>query len=100
MMRRSWIKSTEEIPLVRQCELAMVTRSTVYAACEPVKVDEDELLLCRLIDEEYTKRPFYGTRRMMVFLRHAGYVVRHPTGNNLPTLLCLLSSFCVAMTVT
>nr|VFJ64717.1 MAG: putative transposase [Candidatus Kentron sp. FM] len=53
----------------------MVTRSTVYAACEPVKVDEDELLLCRLIDEEYTKRPFYGTRRMVVFLRHAGYVV-------------------------
>nr|VFJ50237.1 MAG: Maltoporin N-terminal extension [Candidatus Kentron sp. FM]VFJ52822.1 MAG: Maltoporin N-terminal extension [Candidatus Kentron sp. FM]VFK09056.1 MAG: Maltoporin N-terminal extension [Candidatus Kentron sp. FM] len=26
--------------------------------------------------------------------------VRHPTGNNLPTLLCLSSSFCVAMTVT
>ncbi|VFN07918.1 MAG: putative transposase [Candidatus Kentron sp. G] len=60
---------------MRQCELAMVTRSTVYAAREPVKVDEDELLLCRLIGEEYTKRPFYGTRRMVVFLRHAGYVV-------------------------
>ena len=75
MMRRSWIESSGEISLVRQCELAMVTRSTVYAACEPVKVDEDELLLCRLIDEEYTKRPFYGTRRMVVFLRRAGYVV-------------------------
>ena len=75
MMRRSWIESSGEISLVRQCELAMVTRSTVYAAREPVKVDEDELLLCRLIGEEYTKRPFYGTRRMVVFLRHAGYVV-------------------------
>ena len=26
--------------------------------------------------------------------------IRHLTGNNLPTLLCLLFSFCVAMTVT
>nr|VFJ60834.1 MAG: hypothetical protein BECKFM1743C_GA0114222_102817 [Candidatus Kentron sp. FM]VFJ61905.1 MAG: hypothetical protein BECKFM1743A_GA0114220_102953 [Candidatus Kentron sp. FM]VFK12830.1 MAG: hypothetical protein BECKFM1743B_GA0114221_102573 [Candidatus Kentron sp. FM] len=26
--------------------------------------------------------------------------LRHPTGNNLPTLLCLLSGLCVAMTVT
>ncbi len=75
MTRRSWIKSTEEISLVRQCELAMVTRSTVYAARQPVEVDEGELLLCRLIDEEYTKRPFYGTRRMVVFFKQAGYVV-------------------------
>ncbi|VFN01686.1 MAG: clan AA aspartic protease, AF_0612 family [Candidatus Kentron sp. G] len=29
-----------------------------------------------------------------------GIAVRHLTGNNLPTLLCLLFSFCVAMTVT
>nr|VFJ45572.1 MAG: hypothetical protein BECKFM1743C_GA0114222_100271 [Candidatus Kentron sp. FM] len=64
----------------------MVTRSTVYAACEPVKVDEDELLLCRLIDEEYTKRPFYGTRRMVVFLRWSQYQPRpSPTpGLSLP----------------
>jgi len=33
------------------------------------------LLLCRLIDEEYTNRPFYGSRRMVVFLRGAGHVV-------------------------
>ncbi len=75
MMRRSWIEPTEEVSLVRQCELAMVTRSTVYAARQSAEVDEDELLLCRLIDEEYTKRPFYGTRRMVVILKQAGYVV-------------------------
>src|SRR3546814_19791011 len=26
----------------------------------------------RLIDEEYTRHPFYGSRRMGVFLRHGG----------------------------
>nr|VFJ55090.1 MAG: putative transposase [Candidatus Kentron sp. DK] len=75
MTRRSWIEPSDEISLVRQCELMMVTRSTVYAARQPVEVDEEELLLCRLIDEEYTRRPFYGTRRMVVFLKQAGYVV-------------------------
>lgn len=33
------------------------------------------MLLCRLIDEEYTSRPFYGSRRMVVFLRGLGHVV-------------------------
>jgi putative transposase len=36
---------------------------------------ESDLLLCRLIDEEYTSRPFYGSRRMAVFLRTLGHVV-------------------------
>jgi putative transposase len=75
MMRRSWIEPTEGISLVRQCELAMVTRSTVYAVHQPVEMDDGDLLLCRLLDEEYTKRPFYGTRRMVAFLKQAGYVV-------------------------
>ncbi|MHB1949801.1 MAG: IS3 family transposase [Gammaproteobacteria bacterium] len=29
----------------------------------------------KLIDEEYTKHPFYGTRRMRRFLRNQGYRV-------------------------
>jgi len=33
------------------------------------------LLLCRLIDEQYTNRPFYGSRRMVVYLRQAGHRV-------------------------
>lgn len=74
MTRRSWIGPAEEVPVVRQCELATVTRSTVYASRQP-ELDEEELLLCRLIDEEYTRRPFYGTRRMVVFLKQAGHAV-------------------------
>ena len=33
------------------------------------------MLLCRLIDEQYTNRPFYGSRRMVVHLGQQGYVV-------------------------
>ena len=33
------------------------------------------LLLMNLIDEEYTKHPFYGTRRMMHYLRNLGHWV-------------------------
>ena len=75
MKRRSWIEPNEEIPVVRQCELASVTRSTVYAQRRPVEMDETDRLLCRLIDEEYTRRPFYGSRRMVVFLKRGGHEV-------------------------
>jgi hypothetical protein len=37
--------------------------------------DKEDLLLCRLIDEEYTRRPFYGSRRMVVCLRRLGHIV-------------------------
>lgn len=60
---------------MRQCELAGVSRATVYARQQP-KVDRaDDLLLCRLIDEEYTRHPYYGSRRMAVYLRNQGYSV-------------------------
>jgi putative transposase len=36
---------------------------------------EKELTLLRLVDEEYTRHPFYGSRRMVVFLRGKGYPV-------------------------
>ncbi|CUI05743.1 Mobile element protein [Janthinobacterium sp. CG23_2] len=76
--RMSWIDGAEELPLSRQCELAELVRSTVYrrlVAKVPHDADAEDLLLCRLIDEEYTNRPFYGSRRMVVFLRGAGHLV-------------------------
>ena len=75
MTRHTWISVEEEIPLSRQCELTSVARSTVYARKCPAQVDETDLFLCRLIDEEYTRRPFYGSRRMVVFLKRKGYLV-------------------------
>lgn len=76
--RLGWIDGADELPLSRQCELAEVARATVYrrlTAQIPQDANPEDLLLCGLIDEEYTRRPFYGSRRMVVFLRAAGHVV-------------------------
>lgn len=73
-----WIDGEDELPLSRQCALAEVPRATVYrrrAAKMAQEASVMDLLLCRLIDEEYTNRPFYGSRRMVVFLRAASHIV-------------------------
>jgi putative transposase len=62
-----------EISLRRQCELLGVNRSGVYY--QPRGESAENLQLMRLIDEEYTRRPFYGSRRMMRWLREQGYPV-------------------------
>lgn len=75
--RQGWIDGADKLPLKRQCELAEVSRATTYRKRHTAEreADADDLQLCRLIDEEYTKRPFYGSRRMVKFLRNQGYVV-------------------------
>jgi putative transposase len=39
------------------------------------EADQTDLQLCALIDEEYTRHPFYGSRRMVVFLLRQGHLV-------------------------
>ena len=75
MTRRGWVDSESDVAVVRQCELAGVSRATVYAQKAPSPIDQSDLLYSQLIDEEYTRHPFYGTRRMVVFLSKAGHVV-------------------------
>ena len=59
----------------QQCELVGLNRSTYYYS--PAAESELNLALMRLIDEQYTRTPFYGRRRMTAFLRRPphGYVV-------------------------
>ena len=38
-------------------------------------VAERDLILLKLLDEEYTRHPFYGTRRMRRYLQDCGYCV-------------------------
>jgi putative transposase len=52
-----------------------VSRATVYAQRRPKIGCEVELLLCRLIDEEYTRHPFLGSRKMIPFLLGKGHRV-------------------------
>jgi len=61
------------MPVVRQCGLLELSRSTFYY--QPVGEDVYNLALMRLIDEQFTKRPFYGVPRMTESLRRTGYGV-------------------------
>jgi putative transposase len=75
MMRQTWIDQEDAVSIVQQCGLAGVSRSTVYAHRQPPAIDESNLLISRLIDEEYTRHPFYGSRKMVIFLKKSGHLV-------------------------
>jgi putative transposase len=62
-----------QLSIVRQCELLGLARSSYYY--EPAPESEEDLLLMRLLDEQYTRTPFYGKRKMVVFLQEQGYAV-------------------------
>ena len=59
-MRRSWIERLHPVlSISSQCALAGVNRSSWYY---PARVENEEnLVLMRLLDEQYTRTPFYGS---------------------------------------
>ncbi len=63
--------------LSRQCKLLKVTRSVAYEQKKRAlkAIDEHECLLLQLLDEEYTRHPFYGSRRMTKYLCDCGHAV-------------------------
>jgi putative transposase len=66
--KRTLIKPDHlEIPVYRQCELLGLSRSSYDY--RPRAESELNLLLMRLIDEQYTRRPLYGVPRMTTWLR-------------------------------
>jgi putative transposase len=73
MKRAEVEKETTMMSVVRQCGLLELSRSTFYY--QPLGENAYNLALMRLIDEQFTKRPFYGVPRMTVSLRRIGYGV-------------------------
>ncbi len=75
--RQSWIAQDETLALSQQCKLLKVNRSVVYAHKNRVlkSIDKNESLLLTLLDEEYTRHPFYGSRRMTKYLCGLGHKV-------------------------
>lgn len=59
--------SHPDLSLRRQCELIGLNRSAWYY--EPAQESAENLRLMRLIDEQYTRTPFYGWPRMTAYLR-------------------------------
>ncbi len=61
------------LSLVRQCILLAVSRASVYY--RPVPTRAEDLELMALMDRQYLKTPFYGSRRMKAWLLREGYLV-------------------------
>ena len=57
----------------RQCQLLGVNRTGLYY--QPIDESVENLQLMRLLDEQYTRCPFYGVLRMTAWLRHQGHQV-------------------------
>jgi putative transposase len=67
------INRKHELPVVRQCQLLDLARSTAYY--QPVPVSEADSLLMRRIDELHLKWPFLGARRLRDLLKTEGFEV-------------------------
>jgi len=62
-----------EIPIYRQCELLGLSRSGYYY--QPQGESPLNMHLMNLIDEQYTKMPFYGVEKMTAWLVKTGFKV-------------------------
>lgn len=67
------IDRAHELPVLRQCELLALSRSTAYYRPQPVS--EADLTLMRRIDELHLKWPFLGSRRLRDLLNSEGFTV-------------------------
>jgi len=88
-VRKQWVGATEPLPLMRQCELTGVARSTIYTHRLVVQPDEQELALLALIDAEYTRHPFYGSRKIVHYLQSLGHTINRKRVQRLMGILCL-----------
>jgi len=62
-----------DISVTCQCELLGLSRSTYYYQAR--EMDNLNLILMNLIDEQFTRTPFYGVPRMTAWLRRQSYQV-------------------------
>jgi putative transposase len=61
------------LSVVRQCELVSISRSGFYY--QPAGETPLNLMLMRLIDEQFLQTPWYGSRQMARHLKREGYSV-------------------------
>ncbi|NCO53570.1 MAG: IS3 family transposase, partial [Deltaproteobacteria bacterium] len=67
---RQMIEPRHEPSISRQCRLLGISRSSFYYVPRPM--DSEDLELMRLIDEQYLKTPFFGSRSMARHFRRQG----------------------------
>jgi len=85
------IGSDQPLPIVRQCVLLHVARSTVYYA--PKRSSDDGPTLMQRIDAVHLARPFLGSRRIVDALADDGIVVNRKRVQRLMRTLRILALY-------
>jgi putative transposase len=80
-----------ELSVRRQCELLGLSRSSLYYAA--ASESAENLRLMRLLDEEYTAHPFYGSRRLTQWLTQQGEEVNRKRVQRLLRLMGLVAIY-------
>jgi len=75
------------VPVVGQCKLLKVARSSWYY--RPAPVSADDLAVMRRMDELHLAWPFYGSRRMTAVLRREGWPVNRKRIKRLMRIMAL-----------
>jgi putative transposase len=89
--RRAVIDRAKPLPVVRQCQLVDLARSTAYY--RPTPVSADDLRVMRLIDEIHLRLPFYGSRRIRDELEDRGERVNRKRIQRLMRLMGLVALY-------
>jgi putative transposase len=75
------------LSIQQQCALVGLSRSAYYY--HPATESEENLHLMRLLDEQYLRTPFYGSRRMTVWFQEHGYTINRKRIQRLMRLMGL-----------
>ena len=81
------IEPPTSLSLTRQCQLLGLSRAALYY--RPVAISDYELELMALIDRQYLRTPFYGSRRMTAWLQTQGHAVNRKRVQRLMQLMGL-----------
>lgn len=73
------------LSISRQCELLSLSKGALYY--KPVSLDSYNLKLMDLIDIQYLRAPFYGSRKIMVYLNSIGHAVNRKRVRRLMALM-------------
>ncbi len=83
--------ANDTLSVARQCELLTLPRSSYYREATYANKTKENLLLMQLIDEEYMRHPFLGSRTLRNYLRRQGHKINRKRVQRLMQKMGLVS---------